>query len=668
MHEMIVRAESFVDSEIGPDRIKASDYYHAKPFGNEEKGRSHVVSPDVHDAIIGIMPDLVNVFLGPENVVEFVPNGPEDVEMAEQATDYINQVVLSIDNPGFRVLYDALLDANVRKTGILKRFWEEKEVKRSTRMTGVDPAQLQQLESDPRVTYKVTAQRVQLLPDMTEIPVFDCDITFTETEGRLRVQAVPPEEFLISPGARCLKTADYVGHRRKMSIADIVALGYDEDTIREGAGSQSAGLELNQEERSRYPEHWGSPVLEDRAQGKDEATLYESTVRLPEGGYRYFLSVGNSSKNAILEEYDVEERDFAILCPRPEPHSAIGYSLADDTGWIQLVKSMTLRASLDSFVQAIFPDTIVAEDRMVDMDDVLDTGPGRVIRVRGGDTNVVRTMVTPMIANEALPLLAYFDAAREETTGVSRAANGLDPDALQSSTKKAVDATVDARQKQVKMLAMIFAHDLAEFIKGIARMLIKHQDRGRMVRLRGKWVEVNPKFWDAEMDVQVNLGVGPGTIDSRKAVVAAMMADQRNLMDKYGLASPLFHLPTHRKLIAKWLEMEGFKNSDQFYPPVPDNWQPPPPQPPPPDPALEVQREAIQAEAQISLNKLKFETAKLQFESAKLALENDMQRDKAEGELYLKAREQSLKYGVPLDLAELTRIIEHQRGFNGSLQ
>lgn len=654
LREQIIRAEHFVESEIGPDRAKATRYYHSKPFGNEEEGRSKVVSTDVHDTVIGILPDLVEVLVSPENIVEFVPRGKEDVEQARQMTDYVAQVVMGIDNKGFRIYYDALQDAAVRKTGILKAYWEQRTVRRKAKMTGLTAINLEELAADDSVeSYEVTGTEQQNVLGIP-VEVYSCDVVRVENDGRIRVEAIPPEEFLISPNARSLETAQLVAHQRAMSIAEVVAqFGYDEDDVRAAGGDEGNRLDLSEEADARVPNSWGSPTIEDALE-PDRRIVTESYPKQPDGGYKRVVSIGSK----VFEEDECDRRPFCMLCFRPEAHSAIGYSLADETGFIQMIKSMVERAMLDSFTQSIIPRLIVSEDRLVDYDDVLATELGAPIRVRGGDTNVVRALVTPPLAESALPVLDYFDRKREETTGVSRASNGLNPDALQSSTLKAVSATVDARLKQTKMIASIIAYDLIDFYRLIVELTIKHQDRPRMVRLRGKWVEMDPKYWDAAMDVQVNIGVGPGTLEERKAVVDAVIQDHRNILENYGLETPLVNLPLHRKLLAKRLAMSGFKNDDEFYPPIPDDWQPPPPQPQSAqDPAMA----AIEAEKQTR----EMETKRKAIEDL---MRDDRERDKNEADAWLKLKDIELKYGQKIDAGELMALIERQRAFRAPQQ
>jgi hypothetical protein len=115
-------------SKLSSDRSDSMDYY----LGDMSKdmpaadGRSSAVSTDVADTIEGLMPQLMDIFAGSDEVVRFEPVGPEDEQAAQQETDYVNHVFMQ-NNPGFMTLYAFIKDALLSKVGIVKIWWEERE-------------------------------------------------------------------------------------------------------------------------------------------------------------------------------------------------------------------------------------------------------------------------------------------------------------------------------------------------------------------------------------------------------------------------------------------------------------------------------------------------------------------------------------------------------------
>ena len=161
-------AIDYIDNWISPMRATATQYYRGEPFGNEEEGRSQVVSMDVRDTVQAIMPSLMRIFHGTDRTVEFVPQGPEDVASAKQATDYAN-FVINRDNNGFLEMHSAFMDALVRKLGIIKVYWDDQTKFETYDMSGLDDASLNALMSDPDVEIEITASTPVGEPMMDEM-------------------------------------------------------------------------------------------------------------------------------------------------------------------------------------------------------------------------------------------------------------------------------------------------------------------------------------------------------------------------------------------------------------------------------------------------------------------------------------------------------------------
>jgi hypothetical protein len=114
-------------AELSAEREKAMDYYLGRMTDlPAQDGRSSAVSSDVADTIEGLMPSLMDIFAGSDEVVRFDPVGPEDEEAAQQETDYVNHVFMQ-QNPGFMTLYSFVKDALLQKVGIVKVWWEESD-------------------------------------------------------------------------------------------------------------------------------------------------------------------------------------------------------------------------------------------------------------------------------------------------------------------------------------------------------------------------------------------------------------------------------------------------------------------------------------------------------------------------------------------------------------
>src|SRR5579871_4030985 len=119
---------AFSAAELAEERADAMDYYlgHMQRDMPAQEGRSRAVSSDVADTIEGLMPSLMDIFCGSDEVVRFEPVGAEDEAAAQQETDYVNHVFMQ-QNAGFMVTYGFIKDALLSKVGIVKVYWDERE-------------------------------------------------------------------------------------------------------------------------------------------------------------------------------------------------------------------------------------------------------------------------------------------------------------------------------------------------------------------------------------------------------------------------------------------------------------------------------------------------------------------------------------------------------------
>jgi hypothetical protein len=671
-------AVSFIDAELSPVRARAIQYYRGEPFGNEEEGRSQVVSTDVRDTINGIMPSLMRVFFGSRSVVQFVPRSVEDIPVAEQATDYVNYIFNS-DNNGFTICHSAFKDALRGALGIVKFYWEEKVEVKTVMYTGLDESSLTMLLDEPDVvgsaieamddpTYQPPVDPMTgqpMLDPMTGLPlpvpqIYNVELKREYRDGRVKVCAVPPEEFLIDRRATTVDDATLIAHRRMMRVSDLVALGYDKDEVEEQMGVYE--LDTNDEylARNPYAESYGPGGTQD-----DKRVLYcEAYMRIDYdkdgiSELRKVCTIGPSYKVVMNEPCSY--RPFATFCPDPEPHAFIGLSIFDMTADLQKIKSAIMRNMLDSLSLAIHPRVGVVEGQ-VNMDDVLNTEVGGIIRQRA--PGMVQPFNVPFVGQAAFPMLAYLDEVRETRTGMSKASMGLDPGALQSTTRAAVAATVSASQQHLELIARVFAETgMRALFKGILKLVVENQDRPRVVRLRNQWVPIDPRSWQSEMDVEINVALGGGTEEQKIATLTSIAQKQEQIMQLMGPQNPIVTPQQYRNTLVRLAEASGFKNSDEFF--LNPAMQPPmPPPQPPPDPTAmlaQVEMQKIQADIQ---NK----QAELELKRQQTLLQDDRERDKQEADIMLKAYEIQLKYGSQIDMSEIKAMIDQPRVASPSVQ
>lgn len=656
-------AQDYIDDVISPERALAGQYYKGEPFGNEEEGRSQAISMDVRDTVQAMMPSIMKVFFAANNVVEFAPNGPEDVETAQQATDYVNYC-LTRDNNLFNECYSSFKDALIRKNGIMKVWWDTEKDVTTHYFTGLDEATFSVLQSDPTVevkdveiTYGETMVETPMgMMGQTQPATYDCTVVRTVEKGRLRVQSVPPEEFLIDRRARSIETAEFVAHRRYVTVSDLVKMGYEWDEVQDLGYETLDDFEGNQEAFDRNPQAFVQ--ITGRTDTTSRKVLYIE-------GYVYVDMDGDGiaelcrvcvagTANKILHYEACDFIPFVDFCPDPEPHTFFGMSIADVTMDIQLIKSNILRNTLDSLAQAIHPRTGVVEGQ-VNLEDVMNTEVGGIIRMRA--PGMVQPFTMPFVGQQAFPMLQYMDELRENRTGISKAASGLDANALQSSTRAAVAATITAAAQHIELICRIFAETgMKDLFRKSMQLIAKNQDAPRMVRLRNTFVPIDPRVWDTNMDVVVNVAIGTGSNEEKMAFLGQVAAKQEMLMQ---MGAPLVDMQGYYNTLAQMMALAGYKDPTVFF--KDPAMMPPPPPPAPPQPTPEemlsqVQMEAIRADIQKK-------AAELELQREEMLRKDDRERDKLDADLMVKAAEIEAKYGTQVNTANIEALMQRDREF-----
>jgi hypothetical protein len=623
--KMLDEAIHWREENLDDIQRDATDYYHARPFGNEEQGRSQVVSTDVRDTCQAIMPSLLRVFLGGTDAVEFRAEGPEDVEPAAQKTDYVNRIVLREDNNGFLILHNAFKDAMVRKMGLFKWWWDETVKVESDEYTGIDQEQVLLLASDPEVEAEVTAE----YEGEDGAPLYDLAITRRNEKGRARFACVPNEEVVWNPGARSIEDAVLFAHVRDVPAHELIAMGIDPDLVDENVGYTSDASRTDMLAASRRVDEGATSWHEDEQFDETRPVRFaEAYVRRAndagEVELRKYNAVGGTGWNVDSVEL-VDEIPFGIICPDPEPHTIVGLSVADYTMDIQKIKSFIQRGQLDSLNLSLNPQQEVVEGEVA-IADLLSPEIGGLVRVN--KPGMIREVMHDFIGREALPVLAYYDEVKENRTGISKAAAGLDADALQSSTKAAVAATITGAQQHIEMMARIFAETgVKDLFRGLLGLIMKHQDKARTVRLRGRWVSIDPREWSAGLDVQVNVALGAGLDEEKLQRLALQAAKQEQ---PFG--------PQEEQQMQQQQAQQAQSQQQQ-------------------DPA--------QMLMQIEMAKLQQKQMegqlKLELEREKMLLEDDRERDKAAQEFALRQAEVEAQYQVQVDRNQVEAQVKRER-------
>lgn len=638
-------ALGYVQTETVDQRTEALQAYLRQPYGNEVEGKSQIVTGEVAEAIDGALPPLVRIFSASDEVVRFDPRGPQDEANAKQATDYCNWVFQK-ENQGVLILHDWFKDALMQKVGVVKAYWDESEDLTTEKYQNLNDDELALLLSDDSVEIveqETLSQEVMTMMGVVITNSYNVKIQKKQTIGRVRVENIPPEEFLISKRAKTVQDSPFVAHRRLMTRSDLVAMGFDKSVVDSLPTSDS--LTFTEERLARYS-NGEQPTDSSLDFSMQTVEVFECYIKADTDGKGIAsLKQVFYAGNEILSEEETDYVPFHSLCPIPIPHKFFGNSLADRTLDLQLIKTTITRQILDN-LYLTNNARVTAVDGQVNLDDLLTSTAGGVIRVKS--QGAVSQLNVQAVANQAFPMLSYLDQVQQKRTGVTDASQGLDPSILQNVTAAAVASMQQASAGKIEMIARIFAETgVKSLFQGILHLLCKYQDKPRMVRLRGEYVSFDPREWSNQYDVDTNVGLGAGNRQEQMAMLTMILAKQEQMLAQFGLNNPLVSLTQYRGTLGRMIEAAGFKDSAEFFKPIDPQFEQAmaQPQPPQPDPVAQAQMAKAQADIQVMQAKAQADiqlarekaAADLQLQQQKFMAEMEMRRQEFEAEAQLKA-------------------------------
>ena len=566
----ITDALNHFDSEYSQERIRAMDFYMGEPLGNEVEGRSSVVSTEVADTVEAIMPNLMRVFTANDKYVRFNARTSEDVEKAEQVSDYVNYII-NHDNEGYKTLYNWFKDALLFRLGVVKYYYEEQEEVDEEEYNDLSEDELAMLLANPdvevieqneTVTESYLDEAGELVPLAS---TYDLSVRVTKRSGKIKIVNVPPEEFLVNRRATSLEDAYFVCHRTTMTVSDLVAMGYDREEVEAHAGISD--LDVDEERTNRFQDTEAVTGTDAADPTLREVVYYECIAKIDYDGdgiaeRRRICAIGSNGSH-ILHNEPFDHIPFAVVSPILMPHRLIGRSIYDMTEDLQVIKSTLLRQYLDSVYTSTLPRMGVVEG-MVNIDDVLDGTAGGIIRMR--QPGMVQPFSGSPVGGEVRPLMDYLDEIKEQRTGMSKASQGLDANALQSTTASAISATVRGAQVKLESYARTMAETgMKSLFKGILHLVIKYDNKPRIVRLRNSFVPIDPREWTSEFDVVVQVGLGTADDEQKIAFLTQIAGKQEQILMQMGVNNPVVSMGQYVNTLRSIAEIGGFKDADQFF-------------------------------------------------------------------------------------------------------
>jgi hypothetical protein len=661
----IENANGYLGGELTTQRNKSLEYYFGEPFGNEQEGRSQVISTDVSDTIESILPQVMRTFTASPKAVQCVANKAGDEPIAKQATDYLNHVFYK-DNDGFTALYTFFKDALLQKNGVMKVYWDDSmDVEKSTYI-GLTDDEFAMLLADSEIKVlehteyeKDNAAALaeanqylgdRLIPNEVSIPekTHDVVVNRIKKRGKVSIENVPPEEFLIARNAKSIKDAAFTAHRTYKSRSDLVEMGFDPEVISDLPANQNVNYSEEHLTRSLGEDDQFQPTTD---KANEEILIYECYIKLDEDkdGIAELrkVTVAGDSSYEILDNVPYDRCPFVSITPILVPHRFYGRSVSELVEDVQLVKSTIMRQLLDN-MYLTNNNRVAVMDGQVNLDDLLTNRPGGIVRTKQPPASVITPMASQPLNQAAMPLLEYLDTVREQRTGVTRYSQGMDADSL-NKTASGLNQILTQAQLRVELICRVFAETgVKELFNKILEIVTKYETKEKIIRVNEQYVTMMPMEWTNKCNVEIQVGLGTGSKEQELQLLNVILERQLQAINlQKSAAGPMVNLRNVHNTLTKLVEAAGLRNVETYFTdPVVGASQMPPPRPPQPTEFEKVTLAQVQGENQRKILDTQIKEKELELKTQEMMLNMEV-----------RIKELEAKYQMNIDSNEIKKEI-----------
>jgi len=561
----IDQAIDFIDSEISTIRQRSEAYYQGGTYLKAEQGRSKVVVTKVRDTIQGIIPSVARVFTQSDRVVEFNSTDEEDEKVTKEETTFCQSIYDR--HGGYEALIGATIDSMKSRVGFVTVDLIKHQDVTAGQEQKLVAEDIERLDKDPRA---IVTNIQETNETVDGLPVFKAMTGRVIPRNKWNLTIRAPESFFIDRNATTLDDARLFGFREIKRRYEAVEMGITkEETMSIGGQTDSGTMLSERDTRLGFSSQVGDD--EDAADPMSvEILVCETFMRVDSDGDGIaelwkFVTIGDNHK--IVNAKQVNYHNTACFKSNLEPNTFFPKSMAEDLMQDQDAMTALTRSILDNTALVNSPRTVINENQ-VNLEDAKNNEIGSMIRAK--QMGQIEELVTPFVAGQTLPVLQYLEKVSESRSGLTKWAQGIDPDALQSTTKQASMASIQAGDARVEMIARNIAETgVKELFFAILRTAIYELDGPQSIKINESYEEVDPKMWHDELTVSSNVGLGNGNIEGKSLILDKIAQMQQMLVTQFGLTNPIAGYTQLRNTIKHQLYLAGIRNINEYFPMVP---------------------------------------------------------------------------------------------------
>lgn len=545
----------YYDSKLSREREQVLEYYQGILPKPSHAGNSKYVSMDVFDAVESLKAVLLETFSAGNKIVSFDPQTEADVEPMREATEYADYVVHR-QNDSYKIFSDVIQDGLMARNGVAKIYWDERHEEIEEEFSNASLDEVDMLASQPDVL-DVSIEQDE------ETGLFEGTLKRKVDKSQVKIDVIPPEEFLITSRSSSITEAPFVAHRTGKTRSELIAEGYDKKLVYDIADLESGDMDMEPDRLARF-ESIGEATLDDKTNGQEqneEIMVYEAYLHIDmDGTGESRLWKVTTSGGTILDKEMVSHKPFLAFCPIPLPHSFYGSNYAARVIPTQNARTVLMRGILDHTVITNNPRMMVVKGAVTNPKELLENRVGGLVNVTRPDGifPLPQAGLNPFV----FQTIQLLDDDKEEITGVSKLSQGMNKDAVSKQNSGAmVENLVTLSQQREKIIARNFANQFVkEMYHRVYELVIANEKAEKMVRVAGKHTPINPQDWAEEVTCTVELKLGYG--------------EQEREAQKYsGIATQLASDPANARMFSEQnrynlavtiLDKLGVKQINQF--------------------------------------------------------------------------------------------------------
>lgn len=556
----VEEAINFMWSEFEDSWAKAERYFAGECDLPTNAGRSDAVKSEVRDIIRAVLPNVMRVLYQARKPVEYLPSNIKHAAFVDQQGLFIEQLFKK--SGGYKILYNAVMQAMKLKNGPIKVWYEEDPMPEYFEFSSLSADEVDQLKN----MKDIEVEEVTEHPKLGEDGFFNVKGRRFKPFGNIVIEDFPIYEFFVSRNANNLENARVHGHHRQVTVAEAIEMGLEYDDWADLVGTSPENKHAAASSRARrgYQTDADGDDSEDLLQKKILLTEVYCKYDLDGDGVneRYCFYLGGDSYKYITH-HEIEDYCIELVSVDPQPYTVISRSLADILIEMQDNETSILRAIIDNAHMSNNP-RIAGDPNNVDFNDVMNNATGAPIKTRGDQR--IQVINIPFTGHTLMPFLQYLEVSTEQRVGVTKAATGLDPDALQSTDKEAVRSTIQLSQGQAELMARnVVETGLIGIFKKLLRLASRHLDRYQVVRTRGLVLPVDITTFDPDLAAEPNVGLGTASHEEKLATLNFIMQKQEQIIGAFGFDNPFTSLSQMYNTLEDIVDLGGLKDPGRYF-------------------------------------------------------------------------------------------------------